>query len=379
MSNSELQILQEARTATGLEDFGEETFRAGLRVLLDDLDQPGIPGEVSERMRGVALSNLVQRLRLQAIRTANPAIADERIERPIFVIGLPRTGTSALVDMLAQDPDARSPLQWEVAHLCDLRDRAAWATDPRIDEFEQALRHAPAEFVELGLHTFGARLPDECNSFMALNFYSPNISVGHHLPRYNEWLRLSRMQRPYATHRHILQHLQHFGRGGRWTLKSPFHVFDLPGLLETYPDALFIQTHRDPMHMIPSNCGLYCTIRGQKAGHPNRNETAREVVDLWGTGLQRLLAARRDPAIDERIIDLSHRQMVTDPLGTVHHVYERIGLPFTAKVEEIMRRWVDAPAQHMSSVKFTLDEFGLQSSEVEAAFGSYRQRFGHFF
>jgi hypothetical protein len=372
-------FLKKARSSTALDDFGDEGFMAGLRVLASDLDHSGLPDTWAQQLRGIIESNLENRLRLLAVRGANPGVAEEAIERPLFVIGLPRTGTSALVDMLAQDPAARVLLQWEMLHLSEVLDRDTWATDPRIAEVEAVFQNAPRAHAAMGLHTYGATLPDECNVPMTMNLQGPNMSVLGHLPRYNEWTRLSRMQQPYALHKYVLQHLQHFGRGGRWTLKSPFHVFDIPGLLESYPDAVFVQTHRDPLQLIPSLCGLYSTIRGEGPGDPGRAVTGREIVDLWGTGLQRLMAARMDPAVDRRILDLSHRQMISDPLGTVRTVYERFDLPFDADVEERMQKWIAAPAQHMSPVKFKLDEFGLTPNLVEAAFGPYRERFADLF
>lgn len=375
------QFLAQAIEATGLSDFGGDEFHTPLRVLAADLEHSDLPTNLSRTIRSVVASNLENRLKLLARRTAAPAIAAEVIEQPLFVIGLPRTGTSALVDLLAQDPAARAPLHWEVEHLVDITDRATWAEDPRIAaleaRFEAASRTNPV--VALGLHTYGARLPEECNNFMSMGLWSPSIAVHGHLPRYSEWLRFSSLPRPYALHRCVLQHLQHYGAAGRWTLKSPFHVFDLPAILAEYPDAVFIQTHRDPLQLMASMCGLYATIRGQGAGDPGRAETGRELVRLWGTGLQRAMAARQDPALDGRVFDLSHRVFLRDPMGALASVYDRFGWSFSDEAQARARRWIEAPAQHLSSVKFSLGEFGLDEGAVEEAFGPYRERFGALF
>lgn len=378
----ETRLLDEATSATGLSDFGEfDDFRVGLRVLVAAADAAGLTGEARDAFDASCVALLVTRLKLIQVRSDQPAIAAERIDGPLAVIGLPRTGTTALVDLLAQDPAARSPMQWETANLFPPATREAWSTDPRI-ALTQAAFDAMATvspIVALGLHTFGALLPDECNSFLTLDFRSPNLSVMGGLPSYSEWLRFGEVSRPYAFHRMVLQHLQHHGPSGRWTVKSPFHNFAIPQFLAEYPDAMLVHTHRDPLELMPSMCGLYSTIRDEAAGDPRRHTTGRELVELWGTGLQRGLAARLDPVVDARVFDVSHRAMLTDPLGTVRSVYDHFDLPFTADAERAMRQWLDHPSQHMSSVKFTLAEFGLDPDQVEAGFGDYRSRFGHLF
>jgi hypothetical protein len=378
----ESALIDRAMDQCGLSDFGDnDEFRPGLRVLLAALDEAALPPDFRDGLEASWIGNLQTRLRLVQLRREQPEIAAESIEGPLAVIGLPRTGTTALVDLLAQDPGARAPLQWETINLVPPPSREHWGDDPRIQQTQAAFDAAApvTPFVALGLHTFGATLPDECNSFLALDFWSPNITAPLALPAYTEWLRLGRLQRPYRTHRWILQHLQAHGPAGRWTLKSPFHAFALSEFVAEYPDAIFVQTHRDPIELVPSMAGLYSTIRGQGPDDPGRHQTGQELLSLWGTGLQRCLAARRDPVIDDRVFDVSHRAMAADPLGTLRSVYGHFGLAFSAATERRVMAWLDHPAQHMSSVKFTLADFGLHPEEVEAAFSGYRQRFGDYF
>ena len=382
MRQTEAALLERAMTTTGLSDFGDhQDFRTGLRVLVAAAEEAGIDGDVLAGLEAGWLASLETRLWLIQLRKECPEIAAQRIEGPLAVIGLPRTGTTALVDLLAQDPSARAPLQWETVNLFPPADRTGWANDPRIArlqaEFDETAAANP--IVALGLHTFGALLPDECNSFLSLDFWSPNLPVVRPMPNYTEWMRFSGLLRPYATHKMVLQHLQAHGPNGRWTLKSPFHLFALPQLLDEYPDAMLVQTHRDPAQLMASVCGLYATVRGLQPGDPGRLATGPEVLKLWGTGIQRGIAARRDPALDARVIDLSHRAIATDPLGAVRSVYDHFDLPFTAAAERAMRSWLDHPAQHISSVKFSLAEFGLDEAQVEAGFGDYRARYGHLF
>lgn len=382
MTHSDTALMDRAVEACGLSDFGSsEGFRVGLRVLVAAADEAGLTGDVRAVLEAGWIGDLILRLRLVQLRKERPEIMQERIEGPLAVIGLPRTGTSALVDLLAQDPSARAPLQWESANLFPPATKETWRTDPRIAQLQTILDESAATnpVVSLGLHSFGAMLPDECNSLLTSEFWSPNLTAWQPMPAYSSWLRLGRPVRPYETHHWFLQHLQTNGPAGRWTLKSPFHAFALPEFLAEYPDAMLVQTHRDPVDLMPSMCGLYSTIRGQGPGDPGRLATGRELLEQWGTGLQRCLADRRDPQVDARVFDVSHRSMASDPMGTVRSVYEHFDLPFSAAAESAMLRWIEHPAQHISSVKFSLADFGLDRDQVEAGFGDYRARLGQYF
>ncbi|MDO7840776.1 sulfotransferase family protein [Sphingomonas immobilis] len=378
---SEKALLDRAIKATGLSDFGDDGFRVGLRVLLRSLASSGVPATQSDAMLAAWQRNLETRLKLVDHRNRHPEIAFQEIDGPLVVMGLPRTGTTALVDLLAQDPAARAPLQWETANLFPLAERATWADDPRIEALEARFRaEAPTSpIVASGMHIFGARLPDECNSFLGLDFWSPNLAVGTLLPEYVEWLRFTRPERPYHFHKSILQHLQTGGPAGRWVLKSPFHCFATAGLVAEYPNAMLVQTHRDPVEQLASNAGIVSLIRGYGPDDPRRAATGREQAAQWGTGMQRCLADRADPVLNARILDLSHRELFRDPLAAMQKVYDHFGLPFTAEAEQAARAWLSNPAQHKSSIRFTLADFGLTEDEVDAAFGPYRERFAEYF
>jgi len=373
------QLLSEAFRRAQCTDIGPREFDIGLRVLADDIEHSNLPDAWSQTVRETTIDNLRRRLKLLERRASAPEIAEQVIETPVFVIGLPRTGTTALVDLLARDPRVRAPLQWEVEHLADLDEGSRSNNDPRIAAFDAQLKGRSDPVVALGLHTNGAQLPAECNTFLSLSMWSASISARGHLPRYSEWLRFSAIPEPYILHRYVLQHLQYHRGGGRWVLKSPFHVFDLPAILREYPDAAFIQTHRDPIDVMPSMCGLYSTLRREVAGSEDRLRTGRELVGFYGMGIQRAMAARRDPLLDSRVIDVSHRQFLNDPLACLEGIYERLGWSFTAVARSSAVEWIRAPAQKISSVKFSLEEFGLSASDLEENFGSYRERFGSLF
>ncbi|MGE0383972.1 MAG: sulfotransferase [Gammaproteobacteria bacterium] len=378
----ESALLQQARQATGLSDFGGEEFRPGLRVLLAALSESEHPPPVREALLGQCLQLLRTRLHLAAARVADPGIAAERIDAPIFVIGLPRTGTTALVDLMAQDPAARALMQWEVAagiHPPPRRD--AWASDPRIAEVDRMLAAHPgmSAIAALGQHTPGAMLPDECNNLLTLEFWTPNFSAATPLPRYTHWYRAAPPWNPFRFHRCVLQHLQHHGPVGRWTLKSPPHIFALSLLDQVYPDAMIVQTHRDPRQVMPSLCGLHATLRGYARGDRRYLHTGPELLDLWSEGMRRCIAARQDPALDARVLDIRHRDLAADPFAALERIYAQFGLDFSPAAQARFRAWIAQPVQQHSSVKFTLEEFGLDAASVDAAFAGYRERYGEYF
>jgi hypothetical protein len=374
------EIVERALASSGSTEADATEWPEGLRVLTAALSEA--PPETVEPVIESWVELAATRIRFLAHVREHDSITRERIVAPIFVIGMPRTGTTALVDLLALDPAARTPLQWETAQLLPPPDAATWGSDPRIAATQATFDEMaadPTSYAALGLHTNGALLPAECNSFLALDFWSPNFLAPLPLPAYDEWLRLSSPSRPYLLHHWILRYLQHYGPAGRWTLKSPFHGFALQAILEEYPDARFVQTHRDPAAFVPSLCGLISTIRRELPEGELPLETGRELIRFWGTGMQRCLAARLDPDLDARVVDLSHRELAADPIGTLRHLYDRLGLTVDAEYEQLATRWAAEPSQERSRIRFSLGDFGLDEATVREAFGPYCERFSALF
>ncbi len=386
MMLDEARLMAEASAATGLADFGGEQFRKRLRILLADLDAPGLSGTLRDHFLADWRGRLETRLKLMAVRAANPAVATQRIERPLIVTGLPRTGTTALIDLLAQDIAARVLYHWETAHLVPPADPDHWHDDPRIAATQamlEAVEHPVVKaVVEAGLHSYGAMLPEECNTIQILDFWGaryPGEPEALHLTRGSDYIQWCTAERPYHFHKMVLQHLQAHGPRGRWTLKCPGHLFSIAEMAAEYDDARFIQTHRDPVATLTSLCGLTAIIRQQGPGHPGRPATGRYILERWGAALQRCLAARTDPAIDARFLDLAHRQIASEPLAAARTIYTHFDLPLSEETVSRMERWIAQPAQHESKTRFALADFGLTPDDVEVVIGPYRERFAAFF
>jgi hypothetical protein len=366
-------LMDAAAKRTRLSDFGDEGFRTGLDVLTRSLEEEArltFLGRVAARSRLTTL--LEQRLQLVAARSRYD---EEQVTRPVFVLGLPRTGTTVLYGMLAANPALRSPASWEVARPFP----APVGEDPeRVRASQKDLdgfrRLAPG--IDQ-IHPMGPDLPQECLAMQAPSFSSYEFVTTFPVPSYWEWLRRQDMTPAYAFEKQFLQHLQSGGhRGEHWVLKTPCHLMWLDALLEVFPDALLVHTHRDPTTVLASVSSLMSTIRSAVSDHVDPAAIGREQLDAWTWGMQRVMEVRdRLPA--DRVVDVRFEDTVAHPVETVEKVYAHLGLDYTPAVAEGVRAYLDAnPRDKHGTHTYTLEEFGLDHDEVEAAFAAYNERFG---
>lgn len=368
-------LLAAARARTGLHDVGDGSFREGLRVLLAALDGEArltTLGRLAARSRVLGL--LETRLRLVDHRNRFPQVAQEQIDRPIFVLGLPRTGTTVLYGMLAADPAMRSPASWEVARpfpppAADDPARVA-AMDKDFDRFR---RIAPG--ID-HIHPLGSHLPQECLALQAPQFASYEFVTAFPVPSYWDWLRQADMVPAYGFEKLFLQYLQSARRGRHWILKTPGHLMWLDALLEVFPDALLVQTHRNPAQVLASVSSLMSAMRSSVSDAVDPRQIGREQLDAWAWGMARTMAVRdRLPA--GRVVDVRYEDTVHDPVGTTRRIYEHFDLELTPGVEQGVRDYLAAnPRDKHGAHSYTLEEFGLDRDEVEQAFAAYRERFG---
>ncbi len=318
-------VIAAARRATGLDDFGGEEFREPLRRVVDGCEREArltAIGRIAARSDIVSL--LANRLRLVEDRKRHPAIAGEAIRRPLFILGLPRTGSTLLHHLLARDPRARVAQAWEVMFPSPPPSARSYADDPRIARSERQLRWFGALAPEFKvIHPLGARLALECIAITAPTFLSPRFHTTYRLPSYQAWLETQDLGPAYAFHRQVLQHLQWQSPAGWWVLKAPSHLHSLDALFETYPDARIVQTHRDPAAVLGSVASLTAVLHGAFASRIDRAEIGREVSHRWAAGLERGVEFRgRNPHLGARFLDVHYRELQRDPLAVVRRVYE---------------------------------------------------------
>jgi hypothetical protein len=373
-------LLARARKATGLTDFGDPSFRPGYLRLLRSLEADARLSAFGRFFARRQIHELlVHRLELTAHRRQHPEIARERIERPIFVIGLPRTGTSLLHGLLACDPAHRAPLSWEVDAPCPPPETASYDTDPRIaaaeKRFEQVRRLAPGFQT---VHPIGALLPQECIVITASEFMSLRFEMCFDVAGYQQWLLEQDLRPAYRHHRRFLQHLQARHARDRWVLKSPGHLGAIDALLEVYPDALLIQTHRDPLRVIPSVASLELHMRRVASDRIDPFELGRQQRCVWKRLFEQGMAAReRMPERERQFVDIQFRDLAADPIGCVRRIYTHFGLELRSDSEARMRAYLaEHPRDEHGVHRYSLAQFGLDAGELRRDFERYCARFG---
>ncbi|GLU37318.1 sulfotransferase [Pseudomonas sp. NBRC 100443] len=377
------QLMRAAQQESGLSDWGDDaSFQIGLERLVDSLNQIQAPAEFFQQAQARLQHSLVTRLRLTEDARLNPEIVQASIERPIIVIGLPRTGTTVLYDLLALDPDTRTPRDWEFAMPWPATEAATFDSDPRItilnQQFAQILQLAPAL---ADIQHFEATNPSECNLALTHHFATTQFFAEWSVPNYSEWLREVRPPGQYRTHKRLLQQLQWKGPRGRWTLKSPGHLFDLDGLIEAYPDAGLIWTHRDPLFALSSLTSMICQFRQIIGIDFEPKRVGRQVLDMWSTAIERACTSRlSDPAIERAVIDIPHRDVIADRNAVVRRIHEHFDLPWNAEHQRRLEGDAAGNAtQRLGKHKHRPEEFGLSAEEVRERLPLYYRLCGDFF
>jgi hypothetical protein len=373
-------VMNEARARTGLEDFGGDEFHEPLGRLLEGYETEArftAMGRLAARRDTVSL--LVNRLRLVADRRRHPAIAHEAISRPLFIVGLPRTGSTLLHHLLAQDPRSRVLQAWEAMFPSPPPERSSYETDPRIGRAERQLRWldwlAPTFKT---IHPLGARLALECIAVMSYSFLSSRFHTTYRVPSYQEWLERQDLRPAYELHRRVLQHLQWRAPAERWILKAPSHLHGLEALFATYPDAVVVQTHREPLVVLASVASLTAVLQGAFTDRLDLAEIGQEVTRRWANGLERATQLRRSGRVPgDRFLDVHYHDLLADPLRVIRRIYRRFDMPFTEETERRMRAHLAENPQGKNGMhRYSLAAFGLDLEELTHRFKTYREYFG---
>ncbi|MET7771837.1 sulfotransferase [Nocardia sp. NPDC005366] len=365
-----------ATKVVGLEDFGDPGYREGLHVLLEsyakDAELTPLGNKVNRAfLRGALIARLLSESAWQRF----PEHADVAIDRPIFVTGLPRSGTTAVHRLLNADPAHQGLQMWLTEMPQPRPPRETWADNPVYQRIEAAFAQHHVEHPEfMGVHHISADQVEECWQLLRQSAMSVSYECLAYLPGYSQWLREQDWTHAYRRHRRNLQLIGLPDADRRWVLKNPSHLFALDAIFEVYPDALIIQMHRDPSTIIASVCSLN---EQASAGWSEkfRGATVGETqLDLWARGADRFLADRQrhDAA---QFCDVYYDDFIADPIGTVGSIYGHFGIPLSAEAEAAM---ATLHAESTSGAarpvhRYTLDDFGLTAEQVDARFGAYRE------
>jgi hypothetical protein len=375
----EASLLAEASRRTGLDDFGDDGFRDPLRRLLESYESEArltLLGRLIARRDAVRL--LENRLRQVDTWRRHPQIAAEAVRTPIVIVGLPRTGTTILHELLAQDSRNRVPMTWEVMHPWPPPERSTYESDPRIAQVE---RHfAGVDRVIPGfksMHPMGALLPQECVALTAHEFATMLYHTTNRVPTYQRWLDGADLRGVYRAHRRWLQYLQWKCPGERWVLKSPGHLWALDALLGEYPDACIVQTHRDPLKVIASLASLVTLLRSMATDDVDPHEIGADWTARLADGLERGMTARVNGVLPpSQVIDVQFHELVRDEIATVRRIYEHFGMTLTPDAEARMRAFLAAnPREKHGAHRYALAAAGLDEATERGRYAAYEARF----
>jgi Sulfotransferase family len=367
-------FIDAARRRCRLEDFGEGNFIEPLSRLLESCHAEANLSLIGKlALRSDITQQLCNRLLIAHERTAHPAIAREIVRQPLFIVGLPRTGTTLLHTLLAADPVHRAPLTWEVMEPAACNEKARYRQIRRVEKNMSWLKWLAPDFCRV--HATGARLPQECVSLMSPSFLSDQFDTMFNIPAYRSWFLRQDFSPAYQFHRRFLQHLQHGSQPRRWILKAPAHMFALPALLSVYPEAIFVQAHRPPLQAIASVSSLITILRRIFSDKVDAREVAAEALRYWSETLNRFMR-QRDRLLGARVCDLFYHDIQRDPLAAVARIYDHFGWTLSRETELRMRHALNQqPAELRSFHRYDPAQFGFRI-EVEAElFEEYYERF----
>jgi hypothetical protein len=374
-------LMAEAERSTGLSDWGWYDIRTPLDALVRSVNSQGALSTFGDRACQERLSFvLANRLRMIDDRKRLPRIADEEIRRPIIIPGLPRSGTTILLQLLAQDPANRSARTWEALAPSPPPGLEGGDAGGRIGEVQGLLERAGLTRPELmAIHPFGAEIAEECIFICEHAMTYTPYGAMWHAPDYAAYGAGADMSAVFQVHKEVLQHLQYGAPARRWVLKAPTHMFHLPTLAQTYPDAVFIQTHRDPGRIIPSLAKLFGALRGLYSDDPGKADVvaaAQAQLESWARGLEAMAEFRRQPGMDGRFVDVDYKALLERPLETIGRIYAALDLPLPDDATSRMRDWLAANTQHKHGAHaYSLAECGLSARDIEQRYGGYMERF----
>ena len=365
-------LMKAVVSQTGLTDFGDGQFREGLDVLLRSAEQDGRLHFVGRMaLQGLVVTALQNRLLIEQAKKQDPLLTTGPLRPPIIVMGLPRSGTTFLHRLLAEDLAGRAVPAWEL-----LRPVRPEGTDRRRARAARQMRliHAFAPWADR-IHETHPDAPEECMVLMASTFESVIYWAVAPVFEYLRWLMTRDGRRAYGEYRILLRLLATTAPGRRLVLKSPSHTATLAALCQAIPDAMIVQCHRDPVRAAVSMNSLFRAAHGILSDDVDLHRMAAANVDLLAHTLERNLADRA--ACADRVVDVDYRELTERPVDVVRGIYERFDLDWSARLEERLRSHVAShPQGKHGAHRYRAADFGLSEADLAARFATYRERFG---
>jgi hypothetical protein len=367
-------LVEAAIEATGFSDFGELPYREGLQVLCETYDKHIRDPAGRKRCQERLINLLSVRLRTEDAFKGIPAIAEQEVLAPLFVTGLPRSGTSALINLLSAAPENRGLLQWEVQFPDPWPDSEPGQSDPRYPYLVKALAaNQNPDFQKI--HYVDADTPEECVMIHAYAFSGVQLGFEIMLEPYRSWILAQDLEPMYAYQKRQLQMLNWRNPGQRWTLKAPAHMWSLPSILKVFPDARFVWCHRDPLPVVASINSMNQQVMkmfGGDCSHLDQAEIGRAVMEWYAMSLEQGLAARENlPA--ELFVDCSQQELTEQPMAVLERIYDKFDLAMSDEARAGMQAHINAnPKGKHGEHQYDLASYGLTEQEVLQRFEFYK-------
>jgi hypothetical protein len=376
------ELVDKAKAETGLDDFGGDSWREGLEILVRSAETEARFNDFGEQFfYGALVRPLVNRLKVEDWYARHPEIDDQDVDIELVGVGFPRTGSTALSHLLAEDVGFRTLRLWEEQSPCP---------PPGVSPEDDAARLAAAEAaVTLGQEAMSQRLramlpqsptgPMEDHDLMALEFKAQFFVVYAYIPSYADWFANCDMEPTYRYEKRVFKLLQWKTPEKRWRLKSPTHTLFLDAYEKVFPEARFVQTHRDVSKVLPSVADLYHTML--QVGTPDIDPlyVGQLNMEQWGLALDRCLAFRGDPTRDAKFFDIGFSAFQADPIAEIRKLYDWLGDELSRETVDRMQAWRAAnPRDRFGTHEYDAEVFGITSEALATRFAPYRERFGPF-
>ena len=368
-------LIEQAIRKTGLDRFDSNSYREGLDVLVADYNKSDHPEPLIQRMSGNLVQMLADRLSTTDYLAKRPELLDRSVARPLFVFGMPRTGTTLLSNLLACDPARRSALTWEIEEPVPPPSTATLKTDPRAIAKLAAEKAMLAAHPDMGkYYRNSAVYPNECMFFMMHDFKGLAYESRGKLPAYRDWLLSTDMTSTYQYHKRFLQLLQ-ADAPGHWNLKMPSHALWLETLLKIYPDAQLVWAHRDPFTATSSFCSILSMAHRGYTGKIDYEWLGEDCSYQAVLHLDRIMDTREKLGHD-RIVDLHYADVTRDPMGAIRKLYADLGDTLSAEAEAAMLAWLaENPQGKFGKHEYALDQYGLSVENLTPRFERYLSQY----
>ena len=375
---SEQYILDAARNSAGFNDWGSDSFLEGMRELLNSsIKEAKLHLFGRQFLQKGCIRAVKDRIRLQKAFQKNLEILNTPIEKPVFILGLPRTGTTFLQNLLFQNDHFRHLHYWEQVAVGpqptheNLQDN--YIIKSCVSFVDNLKTIAPEFFIAHEINPHG---PEECNGLMERNFTSIIYFMFRNIPSYMEWFQAHDMTETYDYHKQQLQFLGYHFRKKQWVLKAPVHLFFLKYLFKTYPDAQIVHLHRDPLEVIPSMASLVVISRQIHSNHVNAEETANQILD-WVRKIITNSIAFRDETNSDQFLDLAYTDLVKDPFNTLTQIYKWLGVDINNEIQSDISSWLENSKRKRTGKAhhYSLEQFNLTETKIQNEFNHYYDRY----